>query len=305
MDVEADFAMPGVEPSSHAADGRSLSLRLGGVADVEQGFPTNTDRIAELHFDDGRLAVSVDTAGELGYLAYAFDFGRARISPDGRAALIAPLDEPDWVWQRYLTGQILPLAALLQGHEVFHACSLGLDGRAIGVVAQSGGGKTTTALLLALRGLDFMSDDVLVLEPDGSGVRAHPGIGLANVRAGADELLSELERSGLATRVGSSPRETRVSIRRGNETLPLKALFVLDRHPGSRELEVERLAPLEPRILFAASFNFAVQTRERLTRQLDICARMDRSASAFRVSCGSDVTPEQVADAILERAGVP
>jgi hypothetical protein len=300
MDIEADFAMPGVQPSPHAADGRSLSLRLGPIADVEHGLPTNTDRIAELRFEDGRLAASLDSAGELGYLLYASDFGHARVSPDGRDALIAPVDEPDWVWQRHLTGQLLPLAALLQGHEVFHACSLGRDGRAIGVVARSGGGKTTTALLLALRGLDFLSDDVLVLEPAEGGVRVHPGTGLANVRAGSDELVSELGRAGLAAPVGSTSEDTRVAIRRSNETLPLAALFVLDRHPEPRELELERLAPLEPRLLYAASFNFAVQTPERLTRQLDVCARVDRSAAAFRVSCGSDTTPEQVVDAILE-----
>jgi hypothetical protein len=305
MDVEADFAIAGVEPSPPAADGRSVSLRLGSRADVEHGFPAHSDRIAELHLADGRLGAFVDTAGEKGYLAYAFDFGRARVSSDGRDVIIAPLDEPDWIWQRYLTGQILPLAALLQGHEVFHACTLGLDGRAIGVFAPSGGGKTTIALLLALRGLDFLSDDVLVLEPDGGGVRAHPGIGLANVRSAGGELLSELERSGLVTPIGSTIHETRVALRRADEPLPFAALFVLDRTPESRKLEIERLAPVDPRALFSASFNFSVQTPERLTRQLDVCARLDRSASSFRVSCGSGVRAEEVADAILERAREP
>ena len=304
MDIEADFAMPGVDASPHAADGHPLSMRLGSVADVERGF-SSSERIAELHFEDGRLAVSIDAAGELGYLLYAFDFGRARIAADGRAALIAPLEQPDWVWQRYLTGQVLPLAALLQGHEVFHACVLGIDGRAIGVVAHSGGGKTTTALLLALRGLDFMSDDVLVLEPDGTGVRAHPGIGLANVRPGADLLLSDLESAGLATPVGTNARETRLAVRRSSQSLPLAALFVLDRSLEPRELEMEHLKPINPRILLAATFNLAVQTPERLTRQLDVCSRLERSASAFRVSFGSDVTPDELADAILERARVP
>jgi hypothetical protein len=305
MDVEAAFAMPGVEPSALAGDGHSLSLRLGSAAEVEDGFTGSGDRLAELRFDDGRLAISIDAVDGLGYLSYAVEFGRARIAPDGRTAVIAPLDGPDWVWQRYLTGQVLPFAALLQGHEVFHACVMGVEGRAIAAVAQSGGGKTTTALRLALRDLDFMSDDVLVLEPDGDGVRAHPGIGLANLRPGAERLQSELEAAGLATPIGSNDRETRLAVRRSDESLPFTALFILNRQLGPRPLEVERLDPVDPRLLLAATFNLAVQTPERLTRQLDVCARIDRSASAFRVSFGSDVSPDEVADAIVERAGVP
>ena len=301
MDVEADFEMPGVKPLPHLRDGRSLSLRITSRAEVERGFPANAKRIAELRFDDDGLAVSVDSGEDQGYLAFAFDFGHARIAVDGREILLAPLDEPQWVWQRYLTGQVLPLAALLQGLEVFHACVLGLEGRAIAVVANSGIGKTTTGLRLALKGLDFLSDDVLVLEPHGDGVLAHPGIGLANVRPGSYDLLPELERAGLATPIGSSERETRIAIRRSDEPLPLAAFFVLNRFVEHRGVEVERLAPVDPRVLLAGTFNRSVLAPDRLTRQLDVCARLERSASVFRVTCGGDVPASQVADAILER----
>jgi hypothetical protein len=253
----------------------------------------------------GGVAVSIDAAEGRVYQTNAHVCGRARSAPHGRSALIAPLEQPDWVWQRYLTGQVLPFAAVLQGHEVFHACVMGTGGHAIAAVGQSGGGKTTTALRLALRGLDFMSDDVLVLEPDGDGVMAHPGIGLANLRPGAEQLLSELETAGLATPIGASERETRLAVRRFDEPLPFAVLFVLDRRLEPRPLEVEPLKPVDPRLLLASTFNLSVQTPERLTRQLDVCARIERSASAFRVSFGSDVAPERVADAIVERAGVP
>jgi hypothetical protein len=302
LNLEADFDMPGVQRVTGAADGRFLSLRLADLEDVRRGFPEDADRILEVHFPDGRLAVSIDSAGDAGYLAYAFDFGHARLGVDGSEALITPFDEPPWVWQRYLTGQLLPLAAVLQGYEVFHACVLGLDGRAIAMVAHSGIGKTTIALRLALEGMLFMSDDVLVVEPDLEGVTAHPGISLANVRPGADKLLSELEAAKLASPVGASERETRISIRQSGEPRPLAALFVLTRYGDPRELRVEHLDPVEPRILLAATFNFSVRTPERMARQLDMCARVDRSAPVFRVSCGSDVGPEEVTHAIRTQA---
>jgi hypothetical protein len=305
MDVTADFPMAGVEPGSPVRDGRSLSLRIGTRADVEHGFPEDAERIGELRSDDGRLDVSVESGGEQGYLVYARDFGRTRIAPDGREAVIAPLDEPAWIWQRYLTGQVLPFAALLQGLEVFHSSVLGLDGRAIAVVAPSGVGKTTIALRLALKGLDFMSDDVLLVEPDDNGLLAHPGIGLANVRSGSGDLVADLERRGLAAPIGTSDRETRISIRRTDRPLPLGALFVVNRFTGPGKLAVERLSPVEPRVLLGSTFNLSVRTPERLTRQLDVCSRLERSASVFRVTCGADASADQVAEAILGQARDP
>ena len=302
VDLESTFPLPGLEPAPLRGDGRSLSLDLGSQADVEAGFPEHPERIAEL-VHDGRLIASVDDGGEDGYLAHAFDFGHARLSPDGRRILISPFDEPSWIWQRYLTGQLLPLAALLQGIEVFHACVLGLEGKAaIAIVAPSGIGKTTMVLRLALEGLDFMADDVLAIEPHEGGVRAHPGVGLANVRPGADDLLERLEQSGLAAPVGRNERETRISIRRFTEPLPLASLFVLNRFVDDRPLEIESLSPVDPRVLLASTFNFAVRTPERLARQLDVCAHLERSVSVHKVTCGIGVPPEEVVKVILEQA---
>ena len=305
MDIGVDFPMPGVEPGGQLGDGRSLSLRLGSREEVHGGFPEDAELIGELRFDDGRLAVSVEAGGAAGYLAYAYDFGHARIAADGREVAVAPLDEPTWVWQRYLTGQVLPLAALLQGLEVFHASVLGLNDRAIAVVANSGVGKTTLALRLALRGLDFVSDDVLLAEPDNGGLLAHPGIGLANMRPGTRELLPQLEQSGLASPIGSNERETRIAVKRADRALPLSTLFVLNRFVEPRELRVERLSPVDPRILLAATFNVSVRTPDRLARQLDVCSRLERSVAVYRVSCGGEVSADLVAEAILERASDP
>jgi hypothetical protein len=302
MDVQAEFATPGVVETPLAGDGRSLSLRLGSLDEVEASFPGDAERLAELRFDDGRLAVSIDFAADDGYLIHAHEFGHGLLNPDGLEGVIAPLDEPAWVWQRYLTGQVMPLAAVLQGLEIFHAAVLGLDGRAIAVVADSGTGKTTTALQLLREGLEFVSDDVLVLEPYGDGVRVHPGIGLANLRPGAEALLAELERMGLAETVGRNERAARIALPCRREPLPLSCLFVLTRYEDARELEIEPLDPVDPRLLLASTFQLFMRAPERLARQLDVCARVEQSASVFGVSCGSEVTPEQLAGAIVRRA---
>ncbi|MFL5866374.1 MAG: hypothetical protein ACJ766_04655 [Thermoleophilaceae bacterium] len=306
MDLTAGFEMPGFAGGGHAGDGRDLALSLATLAEVRRGFPKDAERVGELRGEDGDLLVSVDAGGDAGYLVYAFDFGHARVAADGHEVLIARVeDQPTWIWQRYLTGQVLPMAALLQGHEVFHSSVVGLDGQAIGIVAPSGTGKTTLGLRLVLAGLDLVSDDVLVVEPHEGGLLAHPGIGLANVRPGAGELLPELERAGLARPIGSNERETRIAIPRPERPLPLGALFILNRFTDGRALEIAPLSPVDPRMLLASTFNLSVRTPDRLTRQLDVCSRLARAAPVYRVTCGTRVTPGQVADAILERARDP
>ena len=262
--------MPGTDGLGAAARGRS-----GRRARVRRQRADR--RAAPRRRPAGRLDRRRRASGATSSTPWA---SAARAShADGRAALIAPLGGA-----RTGCGSATSRARCCPGRPapgprgVPRLRRSGSAARAIGVVAHSGGGKTTTALQLALRGLDFMSDDVLVLEPDGDGVRAHPGIGLANVRPGADELLRALESAGLATPIGSQRRArpaSRCAARA--RACPWPRCSSSTAHLEPRQLEVEHLKPVDPRILLAATFNLSVQTPERLTRQLDVCARVDRS----------------------------
>ena len=44
-------------------------------------------------------------------------------------------------------------------------------------------------------------------------------------------------------------------------------------------------------------------TAERLERQLDVCARLDRTAEVTTIHCGRDVEAAEVADGLLQEAG--
>jgi hypothetical protein len=135
--------------------------------------------MVEETFDDELPDRTIDFDEELGYRLYARHFGLALINPNGERVLCAPPGAPDWSWQRFLVGRVLPWAALLRGREVFHASAVQVGGRAIAIVAPSGGGKTSLALRLVLRGAGFITDDVLALERTPDGINAYPG---ANIR---------------------------------------------------------------------------------------------------------------------------
>ena len=86
-------------------------------------------------------------------------------------------------WERFLLAQVLPLAAVMAGHEVLHASAVTLGGRALGLAGPSGAGKSTLARLLGTSGATFLTDDVLALSEDENGVRAHPGPALVRTRS--------------------------------------------------------------------------------------------------------------------------
>ena len=87
----------------------------------------------------------------------------------------APPDDEPWSWQRFLVGRILPWAAVLRGHEAFHASAVAVRGRAAAFVGATGAGKTSLAVQLVARGADFVTDDVLSLSREGDEIRAHAG----------------------------------------------------------------------------------------------------------------------------------
>src|SRR5207247_95773 len=113
----------------------------------------------------------------LGFRIWAPRYGRYEVSSDGtrlRCAVPARTSR----WHRLLFAQVLPLAAALQGMDLFHASAVSISDRVSAFVAQPGAGKTSLAAHLVDRGATLVTDDVLALEATADAVVAHPGAGL-------------------------------------------------------------------------------------------------------------------------------
>ncbi len=303
LDIDSGFELPGF-PKDSARDGtRTLRLDLAGEADLDARFDgAEGERISEIAHPDGHPLVTIDRAPERGYQVWAEEFGRAWIAPDGREALCAPVDRPSWRWQRYLTGQVMPFVAVLQGLEVFHSSVVVIDGRAVAVVAHSGSGKTSLALNMALSGAPFLADDVAVLEPEGESLTVHPGVGLSNIRHQATELAVRVEAEGLGRALGKTEHETRMSLRRHDESAPLGAMFFLQRVSAGEYAKVEQLAPVDPRLILAGTFNLVLRQPDRLLRQLDVCSLIARSAALFKIDCPPAIDAPALAEQIMATA---
>jgi hypothetical protein len=222
------------------------------------------------------------------------------LSADGREIVAAPAHASPWRWQRYLIGQALPLAAVLQGVEVLHASAVVLDGRAIAFVGASHAGKTTLAMALVRAGAALLCDDVLAVEPTEHGVLAHPGPAVVNLRHAAADALGAPDPR--ATELGADEEARRVLVPMEGAAAPLRALYVLDRDAGHARPVVAPPAGGVAPLLLASSFNFIVMTPERLRRQLDVCARLADGAEVAMLRIPEAANPAAVAEMLAERA---
>lgn len=298
LELESTFPIPGAAPVDEGG-GRRVRLDLASRAELLDGWsPAAPERISDRRMANGRSAVAIDADAQAGYLIRAVGFGCFWISPDATRVRCAPLRVTPWRWQRYLVGQVLPLTAVLRGLEVFHASAVVGPRGALTFLGMSTAGKTSVALSLVLRGARFMTDDVLAVSPgDGGGVLAHPGVGLASLRHEAGQRLRPQERDRLGRSLGRDGEATRVALESQEASVPLRHAFLLERR-DSGPLVIESLTPVDPRLLLGGSFNFIINTPERLTNQLDLCARIATRVGVHRAASPPSVGPAELARAI-------
>ena len=263
-----------------------LTLDCGyDVLGVAGGEPTG--RAVRLDLVDEPMARAearrVASAAELtidrddeGYVFAAPGLGVHRVSSDGDAVLSAPPAgvEPER-WQRLLTGQALPLAAVLCGLEPIHASAVVSRGEAVAFTAPSRGGKSAVCAAMIRHGAHFLTDDVLVLELDGAGgpLLAHPGPALATLDG------------------------TRAAVQRHELPAPLGAIYMLEAGTTGAVV-VERLPRADPRSLLGATFNAVVTDRTRLERHLEVSVRMS-ACPLYRVALPAEEPLERkTADAV-------
>jgi hypothetical protein len=302
LDLAAGFRVAGLldEPLARTRPDATVLARTA-AAELERIWPADADRICDLSFPEGpRLTIQHADAG---YRLEVDDWGVYLVSADGRRITFAPPKAEDWRWQRLLTAQVLPLAALVRGRELLHASAVDLTGRCVALLGGSGVGKTTLAAHLAARGARFVTDDVLAISADAGGVSAHPGPGLINLRHSAAASLGDGGPARVGELVGRGSQGLRLLVRRSRAPLPLGALYFLRRGDASADgPAVEALNGAGPRELLGAGFNSSLRTESRLRNQLEVCSALAAGVPLFRVLIPNGSQPGVVAERIERHA---
>jgi hypothetical protein len=297
LEIVGGFPAPGLWTGGSLP--RQVSLELVAPEALASSGPGWEPR-CRVPLDDAGRKLRLDEHREHGYLLRADGFGSYLIARDGRRVALAPGPVAAWRWQRLLTAQVLPIASLAQGLELFHASAVEVDGRVVAIAGGSGAGKTTLAARLMLSGAGFVSDDVLAVEGAASGLVAHSGPPLMNLRESAADLLGPGERSRLGTELGSDEGGPRLLVCRSAAALPLGTVCILKRSTGRQSgVRVTRLSPPGPDMLLGAGFGTTIRTPARLIRRLDLCARLARSTPVVMVEAAVHAPPRTVAAATL------
>jgi len=276
--------------ASAVADGDAAPARVPVVHVRVVGEQAPTDwcgpesrRLLHWRFDDGRAVMSIDHHPDFGHRLFAIGQGEYVVSGDGSSVSCAPRGAEDWVWQRYLVGQVLPLAAVVNGYEVLHASAVAIHDAGVAFVADSGTGKTSLALNMVLRGARFLTDDVAAISVRDDSVMVHPGPRLTNLRREEDARLGK-RRALLGEVIGSDAEGLRIAIHESGQSVPLRAVYFLERGADGARPRFAELRDRHFQCLGRFSFTRYLSTPDRLRNQLDAFGAISDGGRLFRVS---------------------
>ena len=300
--LDSAFPLPGIGAKPRAATIGTTTIELTSPAKLERAWrPQEATEIVDRRHRDGSLMMAIDAHPVLGYRIWAPRHGRHLVSSDGRRITSALPRVIPWRWQRLLFAQVLPLAATLQGVELFHASAVDLDGHALAFLASSGTGKTSLAVHLVADGASLLTDDVLALEPSAGAILAHPGAGFANVPVAEWESLPRSVQDRLGTVIGRSDK-LHLAANLASGPSPLSGIYVVARRAQFRSLVIRASEPPSPLALLSSCFIPYVRVPARLAHHLDVCAEIARLVPIFEVDVPEAHPGRETAAAVLAHA---
>ena len=282
MAIAGEFKTKAFDLVSKPLDGPHVELEIVSTREFDRAWtPSDPIRKGTAQLDDGTEFITIDFDAELGYRMWCEHAGRYLIDSSGERVLCAPGRLGMWAWQRFLIGQVLPLTAAVRGCEMLHASAVCLGGKAVAFLGDSEAGKTSLATNMLLQGAEFLADDALAIEPGDDNVLAHPGPPIAAVRHAEVQRLSQTSLQSLGVRLGSNPKEVLFRVSRYSGTVPLGAMYFIDRRSPDRDVKFEPIT--DPLLLISSTFNFVHRPPEGLANLLDISARIAATTGVFHV----------------------
>lgn len=222
-----------------AGPGRADLVIHAGAPRKVPARPAEGELLCKVRFGTGGAA-HVRTAN--GYTLRYYKTAEFELSPDLRqvTAYTDPRAAVDLA-PEFLTASVPAFVRLLTGHTVLHASVVERHGHALGVMAPSGGGKSTIAAALCAGGFAPVTDDALVFDWQGDTPLVRRGPGEIRLRSRSVALA---KRGGVVknTWPARSTADGRTAVRaaalNGTITNPeLKALVVPElRNGGATEL---------------------------------------------------------------------
>jgi hypothetical protein len=259
---------------SSAGDGKfpQMPWSRGDIREQGQVSGYNTDRFATNFNIDSLTLTMVDLA-------------------EGNGIWWRPVSDPLPLYER-----AAPLRHIFnawfeaRGKHFVHSAAVGGEDGCILLAGGGGCGKSTTALACALRGMDYIADDYLLLSGEGDNLAAHNVYCSAKVSDNSLRLLPRLEENISNPEEGDIEKSLifvdelqrfRLADRR-----PVKAI-VVPRVSGEKR---SAIAPLSPaRALMALGPSTVFQQPGTGEARLRYLSRVVRTTLCFELSAGNDM----------------
>jgi hypothetical protein len=285
--IDSDVPLPGLHAPESGAG--SVRVSLDAPERVRSRFTGAAEVAWTLSTGDGPVDVIRGAAGDL--LMDGGDVGLFHLSPDGSTVDCATPDPGSPVFLRMLLDTVLGTAGLQRGLDALHAAAVTVGEHLVALAAAAGAGKSTLAAELIRRGAQLFTDDLLFLTARDDGVLAHPGPAAMNLpappRPGEPwRVLAPIGSESWATveRPQSAPR-------------PLALLVLIDRRASAGPPRL--IAEPSPPAILGCSLDSGPEP-DRLTRRLELLARLARTTPVMRLAADSAVPPGALAETVLD-----
>lgn len=258
-------------PAHPAPNGLPPDLRVHWDGRKPISAPPAGETLSQLLLPDGRGYTLVDTGAD--YTLHFHQTGEFHIARDLRSVRVqlAPEINPD-IAGLLLVGNIMACLFTLGGQPVLHASAVQINGRALAFLGASGMGKSSLAALLCAHGADFITDDLLRLQPDGDAWRCYPGSGFLRLRQNAASIIEKFP-----PELRELTADERIAIRLGNHvTMPrLDAIIIPRLSRECRTIELEQI-PTAKALLYLMAFPRIRESaiKEHRQRQLDFLGQV-------------------------------
>jgi hypothetical protein len=209
-----------------------------------------------------------------------------------------------------LLGPVLGYALRLRGTISLHGCAVAIGSRAIVLLADHGGGKSTLAAGLARQGHPVLSDDLAAITEDEAGWTVHPGYPRLRLRPDVVEAFNRVGDAMPPVFTGQDKRYMELSTTRdgegrrfGEKGARVGSIYAVSR---TSDLDTPVIEPLHgadrlTTLLGHRSASFAVLGKRREADELARLGRLSAAVPVRRIHRpdGLEHLP-QLLDAILD-----
>jgi hypothetical protein len=202
---------------------------------------------------------------------------------------------PSATVEEYYRSTVQTLWHELHGLRGLHASAVVIAGRAVGFLANSGHGKSTTASAFLRSGYPLLTDDIVAVEEVNGEFLAHPGyprlrlwsdnaqnLGIAPPTTGDKTEPAQEESVGRRNKWAVPVGQGGVG-RFADESVPLGRMYVLDRSEEAVQVEIQPLSPRDA-VIEMVRFTFLIRLTTALGMQPERLAFFSRLAQQVPIS---------------------